>query len=116
VVGAATAGLLGLVGVRCALPAGTPRIRRPRTADSARSIAALEKVRIGGSDQWVLERSQDIANPIVLYLHGGPGTSQLTSNRRDTKRLEQFFTVVNWDQQGAGKRESRTVPSPTSPE
>ena len=100
---AATAGLLGLVGVRCALPAGTPRIRRPRAADSAGSIATLEKVRIGGSDQWVLERSHDIANPIVLYLHGGPGTSQLTSNRRDTKRLERFFTVVNWDQRGAGK-------------
>jgi len=103
VVGATAAGLLGLVGVRYALPAGTPRIRRPRTAGSAGSIAVLEKVRIGGSDQWVLGKVPGHCNPIVLYLHGGPGTSQLTSNRRDTKRLEQFFTVVNWDQRGAGK-------------
>ena len=102
-VAAAAAGLGGLIAVRSALPAGTPRIRLGGKADSARSIAALEKVRIGGCDQWVLERSENVDNPVVLYLHGGPGTSQLTSNRRNTRHLEKFFTVVNWDQRGAGK-------------
>jgi len=63
----------------------------------------LERIRIGGADQWVLERSEDLSNPIVLYLHGGPGTSQLTLNRRNTRDLERCFTVVNWDQRGAGK-------------
>ena len=100
---AAVARAGGLIAVRFALPAGTPRIRLGGKADSAQSIAALEKVRIGGSDQWVLERSEDVDNPVVLYLHGGPGTSQLTSNRRNTRHLERFFTVVNWDQRGAGK-------------
>jgi pimeloyl-ACP methyl ester carboxylesterase len=51
----------------------------------------------------VLERSEDAGNPVVLFLHGGPGTSQLTSNRRDTRGLEKYFTVVNWDQRGARK-------------
>jgi pimeloyl-ACP methyl ester carboxylesterase len=102
-VAAAAAGASGLIAVRFALPAGTPRIRQGGKADSARTIAALEKVRIGRSDQWVLERSEDVDNPVVLYLHGGPGTSQLTSNRRNTRHLEKFFTVVNWDQRGAGK-------------
>jgi len=60
-------------------------------------------VRLGGSDQWVLERSEDVRNPVLLYLQGGPGTSQLTSNRRNTRHLETYFTVVNWDQRGAGK-------------
>ncbi len=104
--GGAVAGLgalIGLVGVRFVLPAGTPRVRLKGRADSARSTAILEKVHIGGSDQWILERSEDVDNPIVLYLHGGPGTSQLTSNRRNTKDLEKFFNVVNWDQRGAGK-------------
>jgi hypothetical protein len=31
----------------------------------------LEKIRVGGSDQWVLERSEDAGNPVVLFLHGG---------------------------------------------
>lgn len=102
-VAAAVAGAGGLLAVRSALPAGTPRIRLGGKAGPARTIAVLEKVHIGGSDQWVLERSEDVGNPVVLYLHGGPGTSQLTSNRRNTRRLEKFFTVVNWDQRGAGK-------------
>ena len=85
---ATVAGVGGLIAVRSALPAGTPRIRLGGKADSARGITVLEKVRIGGSDQWVLERSEDVDNPVVLYMHGGPGTSQLTSNRRNTRHLE----------------------------
>jgi pimeloyl-ACP methyl ester carboxylesterase len=103
VLAATAAGLGGLIAVRSVVPAGTPRIRRNGAAGPARSIAMLEEVRIGGSDQWILVRSEDIDNPIVLFLHGGPGTSQLTSNRRNTRQLERFFTVVNWDQRGAGK-------------
>jgi pimeloyl-ACP methyl ester carboxylesterase len=64
---------------------------------------ALERITIGGTDQWVLERSEDISNPMLLFLHGGPGTSQLGLNRRALRDLEQYFTVVNWDQRGAGK-------------
>ena len=100
---AATVGIGLLIAVRFALPAGTPRIRGDERTGSAESVATLEKVRIGGSDQWILVRSKDIDNPIVLFVHGGPGTSQLTSNRRNTRDLERFFTVVNWDQRGAGK-------------
>ena len=102
-VAVAAAGLGGLAAARFAVPPGTPPIRRNRKVGMARGIAVLEKVRIGESDQWVLERSEDVRNPVLLYLHGGPGTSQLTSNRRDTRPLERFFTVVNWDQRGAGK-------------
>ena len=99
---AVAAGLGGLAAVRFVLPASTPRIRAGGSTGPG-SVAALEKVRIGGNDQWVLERSADTCNPVVLFLHGGPGTSQLTSNRRDTRALEKHFTVVNWDQRGAGK-------------
>jgi len=99
----AVGGVIGLAAVRFSLPAGTPRIRRRAGPESARTVAELEKVHIGGNDQWILQRSEDIDNPIVLFLHGGPGTSELTSNRRNTKALEKFFTVVNWDQRGAGK-------------
>ena len=100
---AATVGIGLLIAARFTVPAGTPPIRGDGTEVSAKTVARLEKVRLGGSDQWILIRSRDVDNPIVLFLHGGPGTSQLTSNRRNTQDLEQFFTVVNWDQRGAGK-------------
>jgi len=84
------------------LPGETPPINKK--ARSLRSIAALEQVRIGDTDQWILIRSEDVvANPILLMLHGGPGTSELTFLRHYTKDLEKYFTVVNWDQRGAGK-------------
>jgi len=38
-----------------------------------------------------------------LFVHGGPGTSQLTLMRRNTQPLEKYFIVVNWDQRRAGK-------------
>jgi pimeloyl-ACP methyl ester carboxylesterase len=99
---AVAAGLGGLAVLRFVLPAATPRIRAGGKTGPG-GVAVLEKIRIGGSDQWVLERSEDAGNPLVLFLHGGPGTSQLTSNRRDTRGLEKYFTVVNWDQRAAGK-------------
>jgi pimeloyl-ACP methyl ester carboxylesterase len=51
----------------------------------------------------VLIRSENVANPVVLFVHGGPGTSQLTLMRKNTQPLERCFTVVNWDQRRAGK-------------
>ena len=99
----ALAAIAGLVVLRSLLPAGTPRIRDRAGAGAARSVAALEKVRIGDSDQWILARSADVTSPIVLFVHGGPGTSELTLNRRNTRDLEKHFVVVNWDQRGAGK-------------
>ncbi|HEY5135491.1 MAG TPA: alpha/beta hydrolase [Candidatus Nanopelagicales bacterium] len=94
---AAAAGVGGLIAARALLPPGTPAVHGPR------AVSVLEKVRLGGAEQWVLQRSADIGNPLVLFLHGGPGTSQLTANRRNTRSLEKSFTVVNWDQRGAGK-------------
>ncbi|MCH8963183.1 MAG: hypothetical protein IH820_18185, partial [Bacteroidetes bacterium] len=37
------------------------------------SLASLEKVTLGGVDQWILIRAQDPTKPILLVLHGGPG-------------------------------------------
>jgi len=75
VAAAAAAGLGGLAVIRSVLPAGTPRIRvkGKGSAERARPIAILEKVRLGGCDQWVLERSEDVRNPVLLYLHGSAG-------------------------------------------
>ncbi len=103
VLAAAAGAVLGATLLRAALPAGTPPIRSAEPSGGARSVAALEPVTLGGCEQWILVRSRDVSHPVVLFLHGGPGTSQLTTNRRATRDLEQHFTVVNWDQRGAGK-------------
>jgi pimeloyl-ACP methyl ester carboxylesterase len=69
---------------------------------SAHGINESRYVRIGGIDQWIQIRGQDRDNPVLLILHGGPGAtlSQLT---RFFIPWEKEFTVVQWDQRGAGK-------------
>src|SRR5512135_3484804 len=54
-------------------------------------------VRVGGIDQWVQIRGDDRANPVLLFLHGGPGNS-LTPASSLLRGWEKTFTVVMWDQ------------------
>jgi len=92
--------LVAALFVLCAIPGSTPSID-PRLHPN--SLAALERVPVNETRQWVLIRSENVANPVVLFVHGGPGTSQLTLMRKNTQPLEQHFTVVNWDQRRAAK-------------
>lgn len=82
------------------VPGSTPRIDRRHHPDS---VSVLEQVPVNGTRQWILVRGENVANPVVLFVHGGPGTSQLTHMRKNTRPLERDFTVVNWDQRGAAK-------------
>ena len=82
------------------VPGSTPRIDTRR---HPHSLAVLEEVPVNDTRQWVLIRSEDVANPVVLFVHGGPGTSQLTLMRKNTQPLERHFTIVNWDQRRAAK-------------
>ncbi len=84
-------------------PGYTPKIKFDGEVKEEKCIAELTKIKLGGSEQWILIRSENIDNPIILFVHGGPGTSQLTLIRKNTQELEKYFTVVNWDQRGAGK-------------
>lgn len=67
------------------------------------SITVLEKVDLNGSEQWISIRGKDINKPVLLFLAGGPGGSQLVTERRALGELEDHFVVVNWEQPGAGK-------------
>lgn len=70
----------------------------------AGSVAVLEKVTLGGVEQAVLLRGRSEKNPVLLFLHGGPGTSELGLVRTyNCAALEPHFTVAVWDQRGAGK-------------
>src|SRR5690606_7708536 len=58
---------------------------------------------IGGIDQWISIRGQDRTNPAVLFVHGGPATPTIPSLWQFQRPLEDYFTMVNYDQRGAGK-------------
>ena len=64
-------------------------------------------VPIGGIDQWISIRGEDRSNPVLLIIHGGPGScySIFTPHLH---AWEKHFTVVQWDQRGAGKTFART--------
>ncbi len=59
-------------------------------------------IKIGGIDQWIQIRGQDRNNPVLLCLHGGPGATWLPLTALFVP-WEKEFTVVQWDQRGAGK-------------
>ena len=80
-----------------------------RILDSNRKIVSPQgidesvKVRIGGIDQWLSIRGKDRRNPILLFLHGGPASTAMPEAYTFQTPWEDYFTVVQWDQRGAGK-------------
>jgi len=81
--------------------AGAQAIRSPDGIDS------LEAVRIGGLDQWIHVRGEHTKNPVLLFLHGGPGVAFIGLARMFQTPWEKHFTIVQWDQRGAGKTYAR---------
>jgi len=82
---------------------GEQRIAAQTRIRSPIGVESLERVTLGGIPQWILVRGWDRRNPILLFLHGGPGFSETAVARLFSTRLEHEFTVVHWDQRGAGK-------------
>ncbi|QPC81362.1 alpha/beta fold hydrolase [Phototrophicus methaneseepsis] len=83
--------------------ASTPPIMDANGKPIRGSIATMEAVELNGSQQWITIRGNDTNNPILLFLAGGPGGSELVMTRRYLGDLEAHFVVVNWDQPGTGK-------------
>ena len=71
------------------------------------SIIEEGYVPIGGIDQWIQIRGQHRDNPVLLWLHGGPGYSTIPQTSAYS-RWEDVFTVVMWDQRGDGKTFQRS--------
>ena len=67
------------------------------------SIASLEKIKLGGVDQWLIIRGEDVNKPVLLFLSGGPGGSEAARVLRFNQELEKHFVVVVWEQRGCGK-------------
>jgi proline iminopeptidase len=79
------------------------QVAEARAITSPGGINSLEAVRIGGIDQWIQVRGEDVNNPILLFIHGGPGIGFIPLAGAFQSPWEKYFIVVQWDQRGAGK-------------
>jgi pimeloyl-ACP methyl ester carboxylesterase len=74
------------------------------------SIAAIEKINLGGVDQYLIFRGADTSKPVMLFLHGGPGSPEYAFMKAYNPFLENDFVMVYWEQRGAGKSWSKNIP------
>jgi pimeloyl-ACP methyl ester carboxylesterase len=79
------------------------RLAEATRIESPPGIESLEIVTLGGVEQWIQLRGRDRNQPVLLFLHGGPGAAMMPLGRQFGRRLEEEFVVVHWDQRGAGK-------------
>jgi pimeloyl-ACP methyl ester carboxylesterase len=89
----------------------------PDTVCTAAGKAVDEKgfVRIGGMEQWMRIKGSSCANPIVVLVHGGPGNPTTPWADNVYKAWEKDFTIVQWDQRGAGMTYGRNPPAEDEP-
>jgi pimeloyl-ACP methyl ester carboxylesterase len=81
----------------------TPPILDSQGKQLAGSIAVMEAIQVNGVEEWLVIRGKNEHNPVLLYLSGGPGTSELGLVRGFDPALEEQFVVVVWEQPGTGK-------------
>jgi len=74
-----------------------------RHISTPEGIEVLEPVQIGGTTQWISIRGLNKANPVLLMIHGGPGSPTMATSWAFQTPWEDYFTVVQWDQRGVGK-------------
>ena len=85
------------------LAAFTPRIVDKNGNMPENSISKLIKLDLNGRKQWISIRGWNKNAPVLLFLAGGPGGTQMAAVRHELAELEKHFVVVNWDQPGSGK-------------
>lgn len=73
-------------------------------------VNASMYVDVNGSKQWIQIYGQDRNNPVLLYLHGGPGSATSLFDYAFTRKWSDVYTVVTWDQRGCGKSYDRSHP------
>jgi pimeloyl-ACP methyl ester carboxylesterase len=75
-------------------------------------IDCLRKYVIGGVEQWIHFAGRDLSNPVLVFLHGGPGLPLFPIRQALKQRttLEDLCTVVYWEQRGTGKSFARNIP------
>ena len=96
-----------------ALLACAPALALPPAAACAAAGQPVREegfVSLGGIEQWVTVKGADCANPVILFLHGGPGNPLSPYADALYGAWEKDFTLVQWDQRGAGRTFGRSPP------
>jgi pimeloyl-ACP methyl ester carboxylesterase len=70
-------------------------------------------VNINGLEQGMFIQSKDPNNPVLLLMHGGPGMPEYFLTEQYPTGLENDFTMVWWDQRGAGLSYRPTISADT---
>ncbi|MFF2176255.1 alpha/beta fold hydrolase [Lysinibacillus sp. NPDC058147] len=70
---------------------------------SEKLINIEEFVSVNGVNHYLFHSGTNYDNPVLLYLHGGPGSVESLFAHSFQDKLEEIFTIVHWDQRGAGK-------------
>jgi pimeloyl-ACP methyl ester carboxylesterase len=78
---------------------------------SPKGIDEATFVTLGGIEQWITIRGQDRDNPVLLFLHGGPGDVTNPWSFALFAPWQRYFTVVQWDQRGAGRTLRKSGPA-----
>ncbi len=103
--------MLGFGGVMRAISPGVPELLLDAAGRPiAGSLSEKVFVEINGTRQGMIIQSTDVTHPVLLFLHGGPGMPEFFLNTTHPSGLEQDFTVVWWDQRGAGLSYDPDIP------
>lgn len=107
------AGVLGAWAAFVAMPSAliAAPIQAAAPGPVRESVRLGTWVTLGGIEQWITIRGDDIANPVVLILHGGPGATLSPFADAIFGDWERAFTLVQWDQRGAGRTFGRQAPA-----
>lgn len=108
--GVVSAGAAGAVMAMLLAPAKVPPIRDEEGRPVPGQIAEIAFPTIGGVPQAVILRGRDPALPLVLFVHGGPGTPETPMLLELVPELSDHVVVAAWEQRGAGKSLSARVP------
>lgn len=108
------AGVFILFGILMAWSPGKPRPLPDQNGKvPAGSISEKIHININGVEQGMFIKSRHKANPVLLFIHGGPGMPEYFLTRIYPTGLEEYFTVCYWEQRGAGLSFSSDIPPDT---
>ena len=94
-----------------AVPPDVPSI----CASPAQPVREQGYVPINGIEQWITLTGAACGNPVILFIHGGPGNALSPYADAIYAGWERHYTLVQWDQRGAGMTYAKQRPTDDVP-